>query len=104
VAGRRGGRWAAACRFQSEWEERRRGIRTGERAAAERRGAVRKSDGGRFSGKCPQNQNFVLLVNKNFGTQGIFRKKYSALPVAVGTMLDPKRTSVKAKGLFEKRH
>jgi hypothetical protein len=99
-----GRRWAAARRFQSEWEERRRGIRIGERAAAERRGAVRKSDGGRFSGKCPQNQNFVFLVDKNFGTRGVFRKKYNALPVAVGTLLDPKRNSIKAKGLFEKRH
>jgi hypothetical protein len=33
---------------------------------------------------------------------GVFSGKN--IPVAVGTLLDPKRNSIKAKGLFEKRH
>jgi hypothetical protein len=37
-------------------------------------GFSRKSDGGRFSAKSPQNRNFVNLVVEYFGARGVLRK------------------------------
>jgi hypothetical protein len=37
---------------------------------------ARESDSGRFSAKCPRNQNFVFLVDKYFGTLGVLCDKF----------------------------
>jgi hypothetical protein len=67
-------------------------------------GLLCKSDGGRFYAKCPKNRNFVFLVDKYFGTQGVLCNKFERICCSKRTSLDPERVKGKLEGLFATFH
>jgi hypothetical protein len=59
-----------------------------------------QNDDGRFSAKWSRKRNFVLLVDKYFGTRGVWCKKFKRVCCSKRTFVDPKRINMKREGVF----